>query len=63
MAKESSPLDLFSSSDYKELSLDYPCVFAVATELIKKGMKIDLTKIKNLDTLVEEIKKGRDSYE
>ncbi len=63
VAKESSPLDLFSSSDYKELSLDYPCVFAVATELIKKGMKIDLTKIKNLDTLVEEIKKGRDSYE
>ncbi|MCH5171532.1 MAG: energy-coupling factor transporter ATPase [Erysipelotrichales bacterium] len=63
VAKELSPLELFSSNDYQDLSLDYPRVFEVAKELIKKGLNINLQKIKNIDTLVDEICKGRDDYE
>lgn len=63
VAKELSPLELFSSNDYQDLSLDYPRVFEVAKELIKKGLNINLQKIKNIDTLVDEICKGGDDYE
>lgn len=63
VAKELSPLELFSSDDYQDLSLDYPRVFEVAKELIKRGLKIDLKNIKNIDTLVDEICKGRDYHE
>lgn len=60
IAKECSPIELFSSSDYEELSLDYPHVFEFAKMLQTKGFNIDLEKVKNIDSLADQIKKGRD---
>ncbi len=59
VVKETSPLELFMSEDYASYSLDYPQVFDLAMKLIAKGYKIDITKVYNEDSLVEEIKKNR----
>lgn len=59
VVKETSPLELFMSEDYATYSLDYPQVFDLAMKLIAKGYKIDITKVYNEDSLVEEIKKNR----
>lgn len=63
IAKECSPIDLFSSSDYSTLSLDYPRVFEIAKALKNRGLNINLKNVTNISSLVKEIKKGRDYYE
>ena len=63
IVKETDPVSLFSSSDYLDLSLDYPSVFDLATKLINKGMNINLNNIKNIPTLIKEIKKAGNKYE
>lgn len=59
VVKETSPLELFMSKDYASYSLDYPQVFDLAMRLKTKGYKIDITKVYNEDSLVEEIKRNR----
>lgn len=63
IAEECSPIELFSSSDYSSLSLDYPRVFEVAKALKDKGLKINLENVRNISSLVQEIQKGRDYNE
>lgn len=45
--------------DQKELSLDIPQLYLFAKDLIKKGLNIDITKIRDIDSLFEEIERVR----
>ena len=56
IAYQGNPHDLFSlTSD--DLSLDIPPLYAFAHELINKGLNININKIKNVDDLIEEIRR------
>ena len=53
---EGSPYELFAlTSD--DLSLDVPPLYEFAHTLIRKGLDIDVKKIKDIDSLIEEIKR------
>lgn len=53
---EGSPYELFAlTSD--DLSLDVPPLYEFAHTLIHKGLNIDVKKIKDIDSLIEEIKR------
>lgn len=53
---QGSPASLFEL-DEKELSLDVPQLYSFAQNLIKRGLALDISKIKDVDSLFEEIKR------
>ena len=56
VAYDTTPLDLFKNEDFlKDSSIEPPKVFRFALDLRKKGLAIDLSKIKDVDSLAEEI--------
>ena len=58
--KIASPTELFQDENFESYSLEMPIVYQFAVTLIKKGIAIDLTKVKNPETLAKEIVKARD---
>lgn len=59
--KECKPYELFLDKEVlSELSIEEPKVISFAKELNSRGYSIDISNVKNVETLVEEIKKGRD---
>ena len=55
---DSTPLELFSYDNLNEkYNIDQPIVLKYAKELIKGGLKIDLNKIKDVESLALEIKR------
>lgn len=53
---QGSPASLFEL-DEKALSLDVPQLYSFAQSLIKRGLPLDISKIKDVDSLFEEIKR------
>lgn len=58
--KQTTPLNLFSNEFDKSLSLEIPMVFSLAHQLKEKGLSINLSNVKNIDSLAREIKIARD---
>ena len=58
--KIASPTELFQDENFESYSLEMPIVYQFAVALIKKSIAIDLTKVKNPETLAKEIVKARD---
>lgn len=58
--KIASPTELFQDENFESYSLEMPIVYQFAVALIKNGISIDLTKVKNPETLAKEIVKARD---
>ena len=58
IVKVSTPGELFSE-DVEKYSLETPLIQKVVQEMSSKGIKLDVDKIKNLDTLVEQISVAR----
>lgn len=58
--KIASPTELFQDENFESYSLEMPIVYQFAVALIKNGIAIDLTKVKNPETLAKEIVKARD---
>ena len=57
LISDSSPLELFAKSDLeKEYNLKEPEVLTFAKRLIKRGIKLNLLKIKDIDSLISELK-------
>lgn len=55
---DSTPLELFSYDNLNEkYNIDQPIVLKYAKELIKGGLKLDLNKIKDVESLAIEIKR------
>lgn len=55
---DSTPLELFSYDNLNEkYNIDQPMVLKYAKELIKGGLKLDLNKIKDVESLALEIKR------
>ena len=54
IVKVSTPGELFSE-DVEKYSLETPLIQKVVQDMANKGIKLDVDKIKNLDTLVEQI--------
>lgn len=55
---DSTPLELFSYDNLNEkYNIDQPIVLKYAKELIKGGLKLDLNKIKDVESLALEIKR------
>ena len=55
---DSTPLELFSYDNLNEkYNIDQPTVLKYAKELIKGGLKLDLSKIKDVESLALEIKR------
>ena len=62
--KECKPYELFLDRNVlKELSIEEPKVISFAKELNNRGYSIDLSKVKDVETLVKEIKKESDKHE
>jgi energy-coupling factor transport system ATP-binding protein len=60
--KECKPYELFLEEDtFASLSIEEPLVITFAKKLIKKGYKLDLSKIKDIDTLADQIAGGRNN--
>ena len=58
--KECKPYELFLEADtFASLSIEEPLVITFAKEMMKKGYKIDLSQIKDIDTLADQIAGGR----
>lgn len=55
---QGNPQSLFEL-DPKELSLDIPQLYLFAKNLIKKGLDIDITKVRDISTLFNEIERVR----
>lgn len=55
---EGAPHQLFSLSS-EELSLEVPVLYSFAQSLISKGLKINIENIKDLDDLINEIKRAK----
>lgn len=58
VVKESKPKDLFLL-DVDKYSLETPSLAKVVKKLIDKGYKLNLEKIKDLSSLIEELKNGQ----
>lgn len=50
------PNELFAMKE-NDLSLDVPKLYSFAQELINNGLKIDISKVRDVDSLLEEIKR------
>ena len=62
--KECKPYELFLDREVLEkLSIEEPKVISFAKELNERGYSIDLSKVKDVETLVKEIKKESDKHE
>jgi energy-coupling factor transport system ATP-binding protein len=62
--KECKPYELFlDKTVLSSLSIEEPKVISFAKELNKKGYHIDLSNVKDVESLVEEISKGGDKHE
>lgn len=58
IVKDTTPIELFKSDDlYSMYNIDEPLVFKFAKELIKGGMKIDLNKVADEQSLAKEIRR------
>lgn len=56
IAYDTTPLELFQNENFlKDSSIEPPKVFRFAVDLKKKGLDIDLGKIKDVDSLADEI--------
>ena len=55
---EGKPHSLFSLTN-EELSLEVPALYSFAQSLIKKGLEIDISHIRNIDDLIAEIRRVR----
>ena len=55
--KQSSPSELFLEN-VEEYSLETPMLAKVVQKLISKGYKLDLSKIHDMDTLIDELKES-----
>lgn len=61
VVSDSTPLELFQNIDFlKHSSIEPPKVFSFAMSLKDKGMNIDLSKVKDVDTLADEIVRARE---
>ena len=56
--KQASPSELFLEN-VEKYSLETPMLAKVVQKLISKGYKLDLSKIHNMDTLINELKENR----
>ncbi len=57
---DGKPLDLFSQDNLNEkYNIHEPRVLSYAKELKQNGLNIDLTKVKNIETLVSQIKEAK----
>lgn len=56
--KQASPSELFLEN-VEEHSLETPMLAKVVQKLISKGYKLDLSRIHNMDTLIDELKENR----
>jgi energy-coupling factor transport system ATP-binding protein len=56
------PVSLFNK-DYEVYSLETPMLFTLVNKLKAKGLSIDLTRIKDIQTLAKEIAKARSKHE
>jgi energy-coupling factor transport system ATP-binding protein len=60
MIRECTPLELFQDSAFlRKTAIEPPLVFKTALALLDKGLKLDLSKIKDVDSLAAEIKRCR----
>lgn len=55
-----TPTALFQDPHFQDFSLDLPIVYQFAAACIEHGLALDLSKIKNVETLAIEIKKARE---
>lgn len=55
-----TPTALFQDPHFQDFSLDLPIVYQFAAACIEHGLALDLSKIKNVETLAMEIKKARE---
>ena len=58
IVKEATPAELFIENQ-EEYNLETPQISLLAKALIDKGLKLDLTRVKDISSLVDEIVKGR----
>ena len=58
IVKEATPAELFIENQ-EEYNLETPQISLLAKALIDRGLKLDLTKVKDISSLVDEIVKGR----
>ncbi|MCF0116419.1 MAG: AAA family ATPase, partial [Bacilli bacterium] len=56
--EQGTPISIFSNKRFKDYSLDLPYVLDFASRLEAKGYKLDLSKIINVETLAQQIKKS-----
>lgn len=60
MVKMATPLELFQDEAFLKTSvIEPPYVFKLAQDLIKKGLQIDLTQVKDITSLAQQIKKAK----
>lgn len=58
LVKETTPNELFNSSNLEEYSLEEPTLYKFKKLLKEKGFTADFNKIKNFDSLIEQISRG-----
>lgn len=64
VVREAKPYELFSDENlFSDLSIEEPLVITMAKRLNRAGYHLPLEKIKDIDTLAEEIAKEKSSYE
>ena len=57
--KQTTPLELFADEHFEDYALDMPLVYRFARACMNRGLSIDLSNIRNTETLAEAIKKAR----
>ncbi len=61
--KVCSVIELFNDEDFYQYALDTPTVLKFAQACLENGMNLDLSRIKNVQTLVTEIKRVGDKHD
>lgn len=61
VVKHVSPIELFYEDDLEKYSLDVPEIVKLTKLLNKKGMKLDINKVRDITSFVDEVKKARSS--